>query len=94
MKGQGNDRWVRQDPPGGVGGQETPRIHGKGETTSHLNEQEAKPKGDMVTLGSLHAMGNGVRPASSPLTVWRTVETVSTRLSPTLMGEDGGTWLA
>lgn len=55
MNGQGGDRWFRQDPPGGAGGQETPRIHGKGETTSHLNEQEAKPKGDTVTLGSLHA---------------------------------------
>lgn len=27
------------------------------ETTDHLNELEAKPKGDMVTLGSLHTWG-------------------------------------
>lgn len=36
-------------------------IREKEETTGHLNEFEAKPKGDTVTLNSLHMMGNDGR---------------------------------
>lgn len=36
-------------------------IREKEETTGHLNEFEAKSRGDTVTLNSLHMMGNGGR---------------------------------
>lgn len=52
----------------------------KGEITDHLNELEAKPKGDTVTLGSLHTMGNGVS-TGHPL-FWRKVERESAGFSP------------
>lgn len=84
---EGFDRRLIQAPQGGTwlgvcgGAGNAERIHGEGETTDCLNEQEATPRGAMVTLGSLHTMENGVRTAIF-LLFWRRAGTVSTRFSP------------